>query len=177
MKRWFPALLAVAVIACAIAVNGSSADDATQPPGLVVGTYDSRCIAVAFKRSSLHNMDEQLKAYDKAKADGDTKKVAELERWGETQQRKAHFQAFGQYPVHDILDRVKDKLPTVAEQAGVGVIVCRTDYTAQNMKTVDITDELVALFDPDEKTLKTIQSLRTKDPIPFETLIHLGHDH
>ncbi len=173
--RIFPILVVALVAAVAVVVWNADADDAIDD-SLVVGTYDSRCIAVAFTRSGLHSMDEQQKAYEKARQQGDKEKMAELEKWGETQQRKAHFMAFGQYPVHNVLEKVSDKLPAVAQSTGVDVIVCRCDFTDKAVKTVDVTDELVALFDPDEKTLKTIASLKTKDPVPFETLIRMGHN-
>jgi len=67
-------------------------------------------------------MTEATKEHEKAKAAGDTKRVKELEAWGEKQHRKLHRQGFGRAPVDDILAHVKDKFPEVACKTGVNVI-------------------------------------------------------
>jgi hypothetical protein len=79
-----------------------------------------------------------------------------------------HRQGFAGAPVEDILDQVKDQLPSVAGKARVTVITRTADYVAAGTEVVDVTDELVMLFSPSEKTLKTIQELRKHPPMSME---------
>jgi hypothetical protein len=145
---------------------------AQQPPQAKVriGTYDSRAIAVAFAASKTMNdeLKTMMRQRDEAKKAGDTKKVEELEHRGQEMQRRLHRQGFSGAPVDDILAKVKDQIPKVAADSNVAVIVAKPDYTAADVETVDVTDALVKLFDPSEKTLKTIKDLRSKPIVPVE---------
>lgn len=156
--------------------ENTSSDDL--PPKIRIGTYDNRAIAIAFARSKYHQFPKKkMQEYQKAKEAGDTERVEELEQWGKTQQRKLHFQGFGRFPVDNILKHIEDELPAIAQKEGLDAIVFGMDYSADNVEIVDVTMELVELFDPSEKTLGIIASLRKKGPIPFETLDKLKADH
>jgi hypothetical protein len=50
---------------------------------------------------------------------------------------------------------VQDKLPAIARDAGVEVIVPRTDFASANVQTVDVTDAMVKLFNPDARTCRS----------------------
>ena len=78
---------------------------------------------------------------------------------------------FSNAPIDDILLQVKDKLPGIAQQTGVDVIVAKLDYQKPDVITVDVTDQVVALFHPNAKTLKTIAELRKRDPFPMVQII------
>jgi hypothetical protein len=144
-----------------------------------VGTYDSRAIAVAFVHSRWGNerYEAKKKEMDKAKAAGDTEKIAELKAWGKAQQHKKHLQGFSTAPVHEYLEKVKKDLPKVAKTANVDVIVSKWefDYQRKKIKTVDVTDAIVKLYDPSEKTLKTIEQLRKHKPVTEEDLLKHPH--
>jgi hypothetical protein len=143
---------------------------------LRVGTYDSRAIAVAFAASKYNPVAEKMKEHEKAKAAGDTKRVRELEAWGEKQQRALHRQGFGRVPVDDLLEQVKDKLPIVAAKSGVVAVTMYCNYSSPDVELVDLTNELVALFDPTEKTLAIVKDLRQHEPVDLDE-IDSGREH
>jgi hypothetical protein len=95
-----------------------------------------------------------LKAeYEKAKATGDQKRVEELEAQGREGQELVHKQGFGTWPVDNILDTIKEKIPGIAKQAGVDVVVSKWHvvYQRSGVELVDVTDLMVEPFDPDEQ--------------------------
>jgi len=166
-------MLVVAALGC----HAEAAAPSTQPGrGLRVGTYDPRAIAVAFAHSSMQRdiMKQKMDEMTKAKAAGDEKKIAELKSWGEQQQHKLHLQGFSGAPVDDILARVKDKLPQVAKRCGVEVIAGKMNYVGGGVAVVDVTDELVKLFEPSEKALKMIESLKKQPLVPEEAIQEEG---
>ena len=117
-------IVAVCAVSLLLMVSGLSVGAEQSPRKLRVGIYDNRAIACAYAGSKFLEtaMTEATKEHEKAKAAGDTKRVKELEAWGEKQQRKLHRQGFGRALVDDILARVKDKFPEVACKTGVNVI-------------------------------------------------------
>ncbi|MHC4429294.1 MAG: hypothetical protein ACYS0D_11945 [Planctomycetota bacterium] len=152
-------------------------------PAVVVGTFDSRAIAVAYVRSDA--FDEYLRAQkadimralERAKAAGDDELFADLEELGPAMQQRMHYQGFGTAPVDAIIARIEDRLPDIAEEAGVDVIVSKWALTYRNKdaKLVDVTSLLAAEFDPGEETLKTIRQLMKTEPVPLAQLT--DHDH
>jgi len=136
---------------------------------LNVGIFDSRAVTVAYVHSGLlkEKMRKMQKEMERAKADGDTKKVERLEKQPIAWQKKIHRQGFGTAPIDDILENIKDALPGIAKQADVDVIVSKWDIVYQNptARLTDITDEMVKPFDPDEKTLNIIKDLKGKPPV------------
>jgi hypothetical protein len=110
---------------------------------------------------------------DKAKAAGDEKRLAELNAEGEARQRRLYQQGFGGAPVDEILAQFRDALPAVARQRGVSAIIRAADYTDPSVESVDVTDDLVALFHPAERTLRMIHEVRARapmDPLAIERL-------
>lgn len=139
-----------------------------------VGTFDSRAIAVAYARSdSFMQYIQGLKVeLEQAKTEGNEKRVMELETLGPALQDLMHKQGFSTWPVDDILERIKEKIPGIAKQAEVDVIVSRWDivYQQPGVEFIDVTDLLVMPFDPDEKTLDLIKSMRGIEPVSLEEL-------
>jgi hypothetical protein len=135
-----------------------------------IGTYDSRAVAVAYAASEQHQklMKEKMQQLKAAQASGDTKRVKELKTWGEGQQRLMHMQGFAGAPVDDILAQVQERLPAVAKDVGVDALTRQVDYSAPDVQTIDVTDAIVKLFDPSEKTLKTIAEVRRHVPAKLE---------
>jgi len=144
----------------------------TEKAKLRVGTFDSRAIAIAYVgtddfKQALKKMKEEQK---KAKAAGDEKTVKELGAKGQAQQQLLHTQGFSTASVGEYLESVKDKIPAIAKEVGVDVIVSKWDmvYQSPDAEFVDVTDQLVKLFKPDEKTLKIGEDLRKIPPISLE---------
>jgi len=165
------AVAALGVTACMSMVQAGPASR-PMPSGMRVGTYDARAVAVAYAHSDI--FDRIYKArkaeLDQAKSQGNSQRVAELKAWGEAQQQRLHRQGFAGAPIGDILAQVKDRLPVVADKAGVAVITQETDYVSSTVERVDVTDELVTLFNPKDKTLKIIQDLRKHPPLSMEEI-------
>lgn len=147
-------------------------------PAVVVGTFDSRAVAIAYVRSDefRRRLDEKREELERAQAAGDEARVAELEAFGPELQRHVHEQGFSTAPVDDIVVRIEDRLAGIAERRGVDVIVSKwvLAYSAPGARFVDVTEDLAACFDPDEATWKTIRQIVAQDPVPLD---ELQHDH
>ena len=59
------------------------------------------------------------------------------------------------------MNAIKDKLPTIAKEANVQMIVYSPNFVSDQVEVVDLTDQIVALFEPDERTLKTVATIKT----------------
>jgi hypothetical protein len=148
----------------------TAARPSTSPPKLKVGTYDSRAVAVAFAASKHNPVAAKKAEHDEAKEAGDAAKLAELERWGRSLQRRLHRQGFARVPVDDLLEHVEARLPEAAAKAGVDVIAFGCDYASDAVEVVDVTRELVALFDPSPKTLETVAQLAKVPPVDLDDI-------
>jgi len=147
-------------------------------PTVVVGTFDSRAITLAYVRSEA--FDEYLgaqrkdieRAIERARDAGDGGVVAALEAVGPAMQERIHRRGFGTAPVDEFLARIADELPRIAEEAGVDVIVSKWSLTYRDpsAELVDVTDLLVAEFGPDEKTLQAIREICATEPVPLDQL-------
>jgi hypothetical protein len=73
-------------------------------------------------------------------------------------------------PVDDLLAAVKDRLPEVAKKTGVVAIVWQSDFAGENVEVVDVTQDLVKLFDPSEKVLRWTnpEELKKNPPLDLE---------
>jgi hypothetical protein len=129
-----------------------------------IGTYDSRAIAIAYAPSRFNPTREKKAAYEKAKTAGDREKMKDLESWGEQFQRQLHFQGFGRVPVDDLLAPVKDQMAKLARDRQLAAICMSCDFVGGDVEIVDITDDLVKLYDPSEKTLEHVQGIRKVKP-------------
>ena len=135
-----------------------------------IGTYDSRAVGLASARSAAfaESLRELRRRHADAKKAGDSKLVKELEREGAGRQMRLHMQGFSNAPVTDCLDAVRDQLPGVARAKGLAAIVSSADYRDPAAEVVDITGDIVALFKPDDATLRLIADIRDKPVIPLE---------
>lgn len=141
--------------------------DQTAKPVVKIGVYDSRAVIVGARDSKGFNtgVADLMRQKDEAETAGDTRRVQQLKHKGNCLQQLRHAQAFSTAPVDDVLEQIKDKLPAIAEKAGVDVIVARPDYVAKGVEIVDVTDQIVAELSPSEKTLKTVAEMRKHKPI------------
>jgi hypothetical protein len=167
-------LAGLAVYTTVGTVRAEQPEEKTSGSKVRVGTFDSRAVAVAYGRSeAFGRYIEGLTAeYEKAKAAGDETRVRELEAQGPAQQQLLGKQAFSTWPVDNILEQIKEKIPEIAKQAEVDVILSKWDivYQGSGIELIDVTDLMVKPFNPDEKTLKTLKELQEQDPVPLEEL-------
>lgn len=139
-----------------------------------VGVYDNRAIAMAYFGSDYNEFVKKRTEFQAAQAAGDSARIDELNIWVEKFQRQIHFQGFCRAPVDDLLLLVKDKMAGLVSRTGVDLIGWYPDYTGANVEIVDITDELVALFNPTEKKLEEIKGLKGVEPM---ALADVDHEH
>jgi hypothetical protein len=141
---------------------------------VVVGTFDSRVLAVAYYNTEAHiSYVEGLKTeHAEAEAAGNEERVKELEAIGEASQELAHKQAFSTWPVDNILGIIEGEIPELAQQADVDLIICKWDivYQRSGVEFIDVTDLMVKLFNPDEQMLEMLQQMKKQNPIPLEEL-------
>lgn len=126
--------------------------------GLVVAFYNSQ----SWKDTVKAKMAEM----QAAKQAGDTAKVAELEKWGQTGQERAHQQLAGEAPLDSILEALKPALPEIARRAGVAVVVVDLPYASDQVRIVDVTPHLLDYLNSDARTRKLVaETMKFKGPI------------
>ena len=155
--------LAIASSVCSVA----AAETAAKPPGKArIGVYNSRAVALAYGRSEINqDVIKKLQAEaEKAKAAGDKERLAELNKEGGSRQNRLHSQVFGNAPIDDILETIKEALPEIQAKAGVQKIVAQ-DPRDPALEVVDVTALLVQHFKPTEKTLRMIEDLKKHPPL------------
>lgn len=66
-----------------------------------------------------------------------------------------------------MLDYVQDSLSAIADRNGVCAIVSKWEIhgSQSNCGTVDVTNDIVNLFNPDKRMLKIIQEMADREPI------------
>jgi hypothetical protein len=167
-------VVVLAGLAMHTTVGAQESQDKTSGSKVRVGTFDSRAVAMAYYRSEafIRQMKDLRADYEKAKAAEDEERIKELEVEGPAQQELMHKQGFGTWPVDNILEKIKGKIPEIARQADVDVIVSKWNivYQGSGVELVDVTDLMVQPFDPDEETLKIVKDIQTMDPVPLEEL-------
>ncbi|MHC4266746.1 MAG: hypothetical protein ACYSUK_12575 [Planctomycetota bacterium] len=143
---------------------------------VIVGTFDSRAVACSWFRSKAHlqEIDDMRVEYEKAKAEGNEKRVKELEEEGPKSQELAHKQVFGNEPIDNVLKEIEKELPKIAAEAGVDMLISKWEISYQNdsAKFVDVTWEMANLFEPDEETIEVIKELLKQKPVPTDKLKH-----
>jgi len=169
--------ISIAVILCAaslsFALTGAALSQ-TKPPPVRIGTFDSRAIALAFWRSEegVKQTNGIKEEYEKAKAAKDEKRIKQLEIEGPGLQVRMHQQVFSTGSVTDIIEKIKTALPPIAKETGVTLIVSKWQiaYKDPSVEYVDVTAQLVKLFNPSDEVLKMIEDLHKQEPVPIEAL-------
>ncbi len=164
---------------CCVLLAGNEPTKSSDKPKVVVGTFDSRAVAMAHFGRFIKDggLEKLYHDHDKAKAAGDIKKAEELATKGQILQKQLHMRMFGNAPIDDILKEIKKDIPGVAKTTGVDIILGKWDivYQISSAKVVDITNQLVELFDPDDETLEKIKSVLKNPPVPREELQKMNH--
>jgi hypothetical protein len=171
--------LALVLGSCVIytLVRAEEPNAKTQKAKLRVGTFDSRAIVVAYAHSAEFNqsLKKLMAERDKAKTDGDEKKVKELEEQGRAGQQMFHMQGFSIAPVNDILEHIKDKVPAIAKEAGVDLIVSKWEiaYQSPDAEFVDVTDLMIKPFNPGDRASGIVKELKNHPPIPLQEAMNI----
>lgn len=174
MKAMSLVLKAICVIVLTVFCSVFVEAQQTQT-GKRIGIFDSRAVAIAYARSEqftkqLGEMRAELK---KAKEEGDEDKVKELNKQGPHLQQLLHLQGFSTGSICNIIERIKDKFPQIADENHVDLIISKWEiaYLAESCEIVDITKRLVNLFNPNEQTLTVLEQMKNQPPVPIEELI------
>ena len=176
----FAVLFVLAALAISASIGVAQAGEKDTGTKMLVGTFDSRAVAMAYYQSEIHaKYIKDLKAeYAIAKAAGDEERVRELTAEGEASQELAHKQCFSTWPVDKTMERIGERIPEIAEEAGVDVIVSKWDiiYMRPEADFIDVTFLMMLPLNSDEEAMKELlQELAQHDPIPLEELSKHQH--
>lgn len=163
------------LLACGVNAIGAEPDGEPHNKGVVVGVFDSRAVAAAYYRSAAFGQKlAGLRArQQRAKETGDEAAVAKFDKLGRGLQDRAHKQTFGAEPIDSLLTEIgKDDLATIADNAGVDLLVSKWEVAFQRggAAVKDVTDDVVELFHPDEKTRGVIRDLQKTKPVQADEL-------
>jgi hypothetical protein len=127
-----------------------------------VGTFHKASIVVAFYRSPLwaESLKAKMAEMAAAKAANDTKKVQELDMWGNAGQETAHRQLAGEAPITNILEALAPGWPEIAKKARVAMIVADLPYADSSVEKVDVTEMLLDWLKADERTRTIMRGLK-----------------
>ena len=172
------AIIGLALAGCKPTDKTGTGDSskATGAEDTVVGTYDSRAIAVAFPGTEIfkQTMADLESRQAKAKAGGDTTEIKNLEAEAQSLQAMLHKQAFSTAPVDNILLHIAEQLPEIKKQAGVELIVSKWDtqelakYESSQKK--DVTILLVEALKPTADGKKMAIEIMKSKPLPLEKM-------
>jgi hypothetical protein len=179
IEKWFSTMLIACFMIAFLAGGALKAAD-TQSK-IRIGTYDSRFVALAFDRADnmkrirdfMGNLNLELQKAREAK---DENKLKELEAKGPAFQNLMHQQVFGNLSIPNVIETIKDRLPAIAKKTGVMLIVSKWEiqYSAPEIEPVDLTLQLVDLFNIDDATRKMIEEglKQNQKPVPVEQLLN-----
>jgi hypothetical protein len=143
-----------------------------KPGGVRIGIYDSRIAVFAWSRSDyfrefLAKFGEQSDSAQKAH---DTARIKELSASAMSHQHLLHLTVFSNGSAGFVMKLINDKLPELAKTSGVSIIVCKWElnYHDPSFEIVDLTNEVVQLFQPKEDISKMGKDIMKEKPIPID---------
>lgn len=168
-------LMAVTLgVGCALTAHSQS-NKTPKKELLRVGVYDSRAIVLAYTYSAHNDNIMVKKSTEKKEAEqaGDVEKARQIDAWMNWFAIHRHAQGFGTEPVHDLLACVQKKIPQIAQEAGVDILVSKWefDYRTSDAAVVDVTDNLARAFDPEPGVFETIEKFKTIAPLSYEEIV------
>jgi hypothetical protein len=133
-----------------------------------VGTFHKPSLVLAFYRSPAWSQTVKAKIAEREQAakNNDAARVAELEKWGSTQQELAHQQLAGNAPIANILEALAPSLAGVAGKAAVSLIAADVAWSGPAVERVDVTDLLLDILQADERTRSMARDLRSRPGPP-----------
>ena len=87
-------------------------------------------------------------------------------------QHLLHQMVFSKGSAAGIMELVKDKLPDVAKEAGVKIVLSKYELSYQDpsVEIVDLTPQVCQLFKPTENIDKMADGIKKSQPIPLDEL-------
>jgi len=159
---------------CFLFFTSSSVLSQPENNKLRIGTFDSRCIALAYGRSTefMQLRDSIETLYSKAKEDSNKAIIDEIDQYKPTMQVLLHQQVFSNGSIINIVEKIKEKFPAIAKENKLNMILSKWEisFTDGSVDLVDITDQLTALYKPDEATKKIIENIKAMEPVPIEKI-------
>ncbi|ARN56608.1 hypothetical protein [Sedimentisphaera salicampi] len=133
-----------------------------------IACYDPRAVAIAYANSEMFNsfLKDKRSEHEKADAAGKTKVADAIEEQMNELQKKFHTMAFSGEPADMILEKVSGRVDKILAKSGADRLVSKWDSNLETAEMKDLTGQLASIFNPSDKTLKSIQQ-GTKNP-PIE---------
>ncbi len=135
---------------------------------------------MVFYQSAESGIRERMNRFDReleeARASGDVERVRQLEAYKPALRQVMSLQTFSTGSVREIMEKIEEELPQIAEEAGVSVIVSKWEVVHKSpaVELVDLTLRLVALFaEPDDYMLRQLEQLMGQDPTPVDSALML----
>ena len=166
LKNIFYAIVIILLVPSTVCSQESTAK-------IRIGTFDSRCVAIAYGRTDfLKNIGNLRQEQEKAKAEGNEARAKELEKLGPNLQFIMHQQGFSTGSVINIMEKIKDKIPEIAKKNNVKLILSKWElfYHDESLEIIDITDQIVNLFNLDEQSRNIVESIKKMEPVPIEQI-------
>jgi hypothetical protein len=145
-----------------------------------IGTYDSRVVALVWSRSDCpsakawsEHRDKLIREAREAQAAGREEEFERMERELIHIQYFQHAIVFSTAPPESALAELAPRLPAIAREAGVVLIVPRTDWQDPSVEAVDVTDRLVAEFKPTAQAKKMLGGFKGQRPITLEEVTRM----
>jgi len=139
-----------------------------------IGTYDSRVVFIAYVNSDyfIQQNTEWHEEGEKIMQSNDTVKKIEAFYRVMTEQYLMHQRGFSNGSTASILALVKDRLPGIAKDEGVVVIISKWELTFADpaAEIVDLTMKVAQLYNPKGDFERTAGEIAKMDPIPLEEL-------
>jgi len=159
-----------------IYVFSTAGQDAQSASKIKIGTYNSRCVALAWGRSK-EQLGELNKLYAECKKakDANDKNYQKLKDELMIKNQQMHLQVFSNARIDNIIEEIRPRLGEIAKNAGVVMIVEEPVYknAEADIELVDVTMLMANEFKPDEKTLEMIKNLPKSKPLSFEKAMKL----
>ena len=144
------------------------------PTRMKIGVYDSRVVVFAWSRSNYfrEHMDKIRQHGDSVMKTNDTLKIKEVSIQAMSYQHLLHQMVFSNGSAAGIMELVKDKLPDVAKQSGVKIVLSKYELSYQDpsVEIVDITPQVCQLFKPTENIDKMADGIKKSQPIPLDEM-------
>ena len=169
-----PSRLIAVLILSIVFTTGNIAFAQKKNAPVKIGTYDSRIVIFAWSRS------EYLKEYmtkfarqsDSATKANDTARLKELSVGIMSYQHLLHQMIFSNGSIIMAMNIVKDKLPELAKNEGISMIVSKWElnFSDPSIAIIDVTDQVAKLFNPKENIDKMAADIKKQEPVPLEDL-------
>ncbi|MBI9015829.1 MAG: hypothetical protein JEZ07_01075 [Phycisphaerae bacterium] len=133
-----------------------------------VATFNSRIVAYGhfWTEANQNQLKEMYNKAQTAKKDGDTETYNKISGAMQAKQKQIHRQVFSNDKIDNVVADIKDNLAIIAKEAGVDIVV--PDNTYDGKTAIDVTDKVVAIFNLNEKQLKTVNQLLKTKPVTLE---------